>query len=109
MALGGTIRGKKTSLRLPVEADLETYNRWMADIRVRRAHHVWHEPAMPATWKERFKEVAKEQKAVLWSIEVDERLIGLALGLVWGMGNGFELRQLVIDPDEWRKGYGSDV
>src|SRR5437870_358794 len=33
MALGGTIRGRKTTLRLPVEADLETYNRWMADMR----------------------------------------------------------------------------
>ena len=64
---------------------------------------------MPATCKERFKEVAKEQKAVLWSIEADDRLIGLALGVVWGMGNGFDLRQLVIDPDEWRKGYGLDV
>ena len=55
MALGGTIRGKTTTLRLPTDADLETYNDWMADMRVRRAHRVWNEPAMPATWKERLK------------------------------------------------------
>src|SRR2546422_1936920 len=109
MALGGTIRGKKTTLRLPVEADLDAYNRWMADMRVRRAHNVWHEPAMPATWKERFKEIAKQEKTVLWSIETDGKLTGLAVGVIWGMGNGFDLSQLVIDPDEWRKGYGFDA
>jgi RimJ/RimL family protein N-acetyltransferase len=109
MALGGTIRGKKTSLRLPVEADLETYNRWMADMRVRNAHRVWHEPAMPTTWKERFQEIAKDKQSVLWSIQAGERLIGLALGHLWPMGNGFDVNHFVVDPDEWRKGYGFDA
>jgi RimJ/RimL family protein N-acetyltransferase len=110
MALGGTIRGKKTTLRLPVEADLETYNRWMADMRVRRAHSVWHEPAMPATWKERFKEIAKEKMDVLWSIDSDDRLVGFATGSFWSVTElGFTLRQFLIDPDEWRKGYGFDA
>ena len=109
MALGGMIRGKKTTLRLPVEVDLETYNRWMADMRVRRAHSVWHEPAMPATWKERFKEIAKDKQTVLWSIDAAEKLIGFAVGHVWSMGNGFDVNQFVIDPDEWRKGHGSDA
>src|SRR2546421_10696254 len=109
MALGGTIRGKKTTLRLPVEADLETYNRWMADMRVRRAHSVWHEPAMPVTWKERFKEIAKEKQTVLWSIDAVGKLIGFAVGHVWSMGSGFDVNQFVIDPDEWRKGYGFDA
>jgi RimJ/RimL family protein N-acetyltransferase len=109
MALGGTIRGKKTSLRLPVEADLETYNRWMADMRVRNAHRVWHEPAMPTTWKERFQEIAKDKQSVLWSIQAGERLIGLVLGHLWPMGNGFDVNHFVVDPDEWRKGYGFDA
>src|SRR5216117_1434617 len=105
MALGGTIRGKKTTLRLPAEADLETYNRWMADMRVRRAHSVWREPAMPATWKERFKETAKEKMDVLWSIDAEGGLIGLAAGSFWSVTeSGFTLRQFVIDPEEWRKG-----
>ena len=108
MALGGTIRGKKTTLRLPVEADLETYNRWMAELRVRHAHRVWHEPAMPATWKERFKEIAKDKQNVLWSIDAAGRLVGFAVGHVWSMGNGFDLNHFLIDPEEWRKGYGSD-
>jgi RimJ/RimL family protein N-acetyltransferase len=109
MALGGTIRGKKATLRLPTEADLDTYNRWMADMRVRRAHRVWHEPAMPATWKDRFKEAAKDKQTVLWSIEAADKLVGFALGHLWSMGNGFDVNQFVIDPDDWRKGYGSDA
>jgi RimJ/RimL family protein N-acetyltransferase len=110
VALGGTIRGKKTTLRLPAEADLETYNRWMADMRVRRAHHVWHEPAMPVTWKERFKETAKEKMDVLWSIDADDRLVGLAAGSFWSVTElGFTLRQFLIDPAEWRKGHGLDA
>jgi RimJ/RimL family protein N-acetyltransferase len=110
MALGGTIRGKKTTLRLPAEADLDTYNRWMADMRVRRAHRIWHEPAMPATWKERFKETAKDKMGVLWSVDGDGRLVGFALGTFWSVTEpGFTVRQFVIDPDQWRKGYGFDA
>jgi RimJ/RimL family protein N-acetyltransferase len=109
MALGGTIRGKTTTLRLPIEADLETYNRWMADMRVRNAHRVWHEPAMPTTWKERFQEIAKDKQTVLWSIDAGERLIGLVLGHLWPMGNGFDVNHFAVDPDEWRKGYGFDA
>jgi RimJ/RimL family protein N-acetyltransferase len=109
MALGGTIRGKTTTLRLPIEADLETYSRWMADMRVRHAHRVWHEPAMTATWKERFKETAKDKQGVLWSIDAGERLIGLVLGHLWPMGNGFDVNHFAVDPDEWRKGYGFDA
>ena len=109
MALGGTIRGKKATLRLPIEADLESYNRWMADMRVRRAHRVWHEPAMPATWKERFKEIAKEKESILWSIDTDGKLVGFALGHLWTIGNAFDVIHFLIDPDEWRKGYGFDA
>ena len=109
MALGGTIRGKKATLRLPIEADLESYNRWMADMRVRRAHRVWHEPAMPATWKERFKEIAKEKESILWSIDTDGKLVGFALGRLWTIGNAFDVIHFLIDPDEWRKGYGFDA
>jgi RimJ/RimL family protein N-acetyltransferase len=111
MALGGIVRGKRTALRTPVEDDLAAYSRWMADLRVRRAGRIWHEPAMPATWKERLKEQAKEQRVVLWSIETDGRLIGLArarLGSIEGPP-GAHLQHFIIDPDEWRKGYGSDA
>ena len=110
MALGGTIRGKTTTLRLPVEADLDAYNRWMSDMRVRRAHSVLHEPAMPATWKDRFKEIAKDKMAVAWSIDAGDRLVGLAGGNFWSPTQaGFSLRQFLIDPDEWRKGFGFDA
>ena len=110
MALGGTIRGKMTTLRVPVVADLETYNRWMADTRVRSAHSVWQEPAMPATWRERLKETAKDKMDVLWSIDGADRLIGFVVGSFWSVTQlGFAVRQLVIDPHEWRKGYGFDA
>ena len=110
MALGGTIRGKTTTLRLPVESDLDSYNRWMADMRLRHAHRVWHEPAMPATWKERFKAIAKEKTDVLWSIDADRGLVGLAAGSFWSVTQpGFTLRQFLIAPNEWRKGYGFDA
>jgi RimJ/RimL family protein N-acetyltransferase len=110
MALGGTIRGKKTTLRLPIEADLETYSHWMADMRLRRAHRVWHEPAMPGTWKERLKETAKDKLDVLWSIDAADRLVGLVVGSFWSVTQvSFAVRQLVIDPDEWRNGYGFDA
>jgi RimJ/RimL family protein N-acetyltransferase len=111
MALGGIIRGKRTTLRIPTEDDLPAYSRWMADLRVRRAGPIWHEPAMPATWKERLKEQAKEQRAVLWSIETDGRLIGLARARVGGLESppSAHLQHFIIDPEEWRKGYGWDA
>src|SRR5438128_11477805 len=107
MALGGTSRGKRTTLRLPVAAGLARFNDWMADLRVRRAHPPWFEPAMPATWQERFTEIAKEPRRVLWSIESDGRLVGLAVGRVWDSGVGPEGRQLLIDRSEWRRGDGA--
>jgi RimJ/RimL family protein N-acetyltransferase len=111
MALGGIIRGKRTTLRIPTEDDLAAYSRWMADLRVRHAGPIWHEPAMPATWKERFKEQAKEQRGVLWSIETEGRLIGLARARVGGLESppSAQLQHFIIDPDEWRKGYGWDA
>ncbi len=111
MALGGIVRGKRTTLRTPTEDDLASYSRWMADLRVRRAGRIWHEPAMPATWKERLKEQAKEQRVVLWSIETEGRLIGMArarLGSLEGPP-GAHLQNLIIDPEEWRRGYGWDA
>jgi RimJ/RimL family protein N-acetyltransferase len=111
MALGGIIRGKRTTLRIPVEDDLAAYSRWMADMRVRHAAGVWHEPAMPATWKERFKEQAKEQRVVLWSIEAEGRLVGLARARLGGIESppGADLQHFIIDPQEWRRGYGWDA
>lgn len=94
---------------MPIEADLPAYNDWMADMRVRRAHWVWHEPAMPATWKERLAEAAKEKQPLLWSIEADGTLVGLAIARLWSIGNAVDLNHLVVDPDRWRRGYGCDA
>lgn len=110
MALGGKVRGTRTMLRTPVEADLASYNAWMADLRLRRFVKPWHQPAMPATWKERFTEQTKDKDSVLWSIEAEGRLVGLVIaGFGWTRRDEMHVDQLVIAPDEWRKGYGSDA
>jgi RimJ/RimL family protein N-acetyltransferase len=111
MALGGIVIGKRTTLRTPTEDDLPSYSRWMADMRVRRAAGVWHQPAMPATWKERLKEQAKEQRSVLWSIETEGRLIGSVRARVGSLEGppAAHLQHFIVDPDQWRKGYGWDA
>ena len=111
MALGGIVRGKTATLRLPTEDDLVAYGRWMADLRLRRAADVWHEPAMPATWKERLAEQTKEKESALWTIEADGKAVGL-VRVRWGWEprrDSAFVEYFAIAPDEWRKGYGFDA
>ena len=108
--LGGVIRGRTTTLRVPTEADLPSFNAWMADPDVRRGGRVWHEPATTATWKERLAEAAKERREVLWSIDEGDRLVGLCrIRLGWENNDVVELSSLVIDPGTRRRGLGSDA
>ncbi len=111
MALGGIVRGRTTTLRTPVEGDLASYNRWMADLRVRHLTRPWHEPAMPATWKERLKEQRKEKSDALWSIEAEGRLVGLVrVGFGWEpRRDTSHIHSFVIDADHWRRGHGWDA
>ncbi len=111
MGLGGIVKGKNTVLRTPTEDDLTPFARWMADMRVRHLTRVWHEPAMPATWKERFTEQTKEKGSVLWAIEAGGRLVGLVLaGFGWEPHrDNAHIDQFIVDPDAWRKGHGSDA
>ena len=111
MALGGIVRGKRTTLRTPTEDDLPAIARWMADMRVRHATRVWHEPAMPATWKERFTEQTKDKGSVLWGIDADGKLVGMAI-VSWGWEprrDTSHIEHFLIDPEDWHKGYGSDA
>jgi RimJ/RimL family protein N-acetyltransferase len=110
MGLGGIVNGARTRLRTPVEADLAPFNRWMADLRVRHATRIWHEPAMPATWKERLTEQWKDKNAVLWSIEADATLVGLVrFEFGWNERNYGWIDQFVIDPEVWHRGLGTDA
>jgi RimJ/RimL family protein N-acetyltransferase len=110
MALGGIVKGTKSTLRTPVDGDLAAYNLWMADLRVRHATRLWHEPAMPATWKDRFTEQWKNKDAVLWSIEANDKLAGFArFEFGWNERNYGWIDQFVIDPDAWRTGIGTDA
>jgi len=110
---GGTVRGKLTTLRLPVDGDLDLHRRWAADMRVRRAGPIgrWHEPAATATWKERWTEEAKDTSSVLWSIAVDQATVGYVRIRFQGAPHAelVGLEQLVIDPDHARRGYGWDA
>jgi len=110
VGLGGIVKGKRTVLRTPTEDDLVAYARWMADMRIRRLVRPWHQPAMPATWKERLTEQAKDKNTVLWSIDADSRIVGLVhVGLGWEPHRDRAgIDQFVIDPDHWRSGYGWD-
>lgn len=63
---------------------------------------------MPATWKERLKEAAKEQRGVLWSIESGGRLVGMAVARL-GWSRDCSITHFLIDPGEWRKGLGWDA
>jgi RimJ/RimL family protein N-acetyltransferase len=111
--LGGTVRGKTTTLRMPVEADLDGHKRWAADMRVRRAGPIgkWHEPAATATWKERWTEQAKDKNSVLWSIDAGGTLVGYARVRFDGAPHAevIGIDHFVIDPDRQRQGYGWDA
>jgi RimJ/RimL family protein N-acetyltransferase len=111
MGLGGIVKGKRTVLRTPVEADLAAYNRWMADMRVRHLVRPWKEPAMPATWKERLTEENKEKNGALWSVEAGGALVGsIQVGFGWEPHrDGAQINSFVIDPEHWWKGYGADA
>lgn len=107
--LGGIVRGRRTTLRVPTIEDLGHINAWMADMRVRRAGQIWAEPATLATWKDRLAEAAKDEQTVLWTIEAEGRPIGTAkVGLERGMPVNW-IEHYIIDPDLWRQGYGFDA
>lgn len=108
--LGGTVRGKLTTLRTPREDDLALVNAWMADLRVRREGQVWAEPAAIATWKARLGEAAKDRDSILWTIESDDRAVGLArTRRGWEVIPSEVMALFVIDPMAWRRGYGADA
>ena len=44
------------------------FDRLMADMRVRRMAPPWHEPATAATWTDRFKDAARDELLVLWTV-----------------------------------------
>jgi RimJ/RimL family protein N-acetyltransferase len=110
---GGTVRGRTTTLRVPVDADLDAHKRWAADMRVRRAGPIgrWHEPAASETWKERWTEQAKDKTSVLWSIDAGDALVGYVRLSFEGAPHSDKvlIEQLVIDPDVAGKGYGWDA
>ncbi len=116
--LGGIVRGKRTALRVPTEADLAGIARWAADLRVRGAltHGHWEEPAMLATWKERLAKQSEDKASVLWAIEAEGALAGLCrvglpsdpVGAAYAEG-GIDVTHFTIDPERWGGGLGWDA
>lgn len=114
--LGGILRGKRTVLRVPTEADLDGFARWAADMRVRGAltHAYWEEPATRATWKERLAKQSEDKGSVMWAVEADGSLAGLcrvdfSTGPDAIPDGGIGITHFTIDPDRWRKGFGWDA
>lgn len=110
---GGVVRGRLTTLRVPVDADIGAHQRWAADMRVRRAGPIgrWHEPASSETWKERWAEQAKDKNSVLWSIDAHGAPVGYIRASFESAPHSDKvlIDQLVIDPDHARSGYGWDA
>lgn len=111
--LGGVVRGKRTLLRVPTEADLDGIARWAADMRVRGAltHAYWDQPAMRATWKERLAKQSEEKTSVLWAIDADGAHAGscrVEFGTDPG-DDGIRITHVTIDPERWRQGLGWDA
>ena len=114
--LGGIVRGKRTLLRVPAEADLDGIAGWAADMRVRGAltHAYWDEPAMLATWKERLAKQSEDKSSILWAIEADGALVGSCrVDFPTEPGSfgdgGIGITHLTIDPERWRQGLGWDA
>jgi RimJ/RimL family protein N-acetyltransferase len=108
--LGGIVRGKNVTLRTPTEADLPLVSAWMADMQVRRGGHKWDEPAALETWKERFKEAAKGERSVLWTIEAEGRAAGTVQVEMWHEPQaGASIRFFLVDPARWRRGFAWDA
>jgi RimJ/RimL family protein N-acetyltransferase len=111
--LGGIVRGKRTSLRVPTEADLDGFARWAADVRVRGAltHAYWDEPAARATWKERLAKQSEAKDSALWAIEAEGALVGscrVEFPLV-PTDAGMSISHFTIDPERWGQGLGWDA
>ena len=110
---GGIVRGKTTTLRVPIDADIDAHKRWAADKRVRRAGPIgrWHEPAAAETWKERLAEQAKDKTSVLWSIDAAAAIVGYVRLRFEGAPHSDKvlIDQFAVDPDAARKGYGWDA
>lgn len=108
--LGGVIRGRLATLRVPTEADLPAFNGWMADERIRASGAVWEEPATVATWKERLAEAAKDHRMVLWSVDEGDGLVGLVrVRLGWSNNDVLEIPDLLVAPAAQRRGLGTDI
>ena len=107
--LGGTIRGKRATLRTPREDDLAFVARLVADLRVRREGQLWGQPASLATWRDRLKEAAGDNETVVWIVEAEGHAVGLVrIGIEHGDRRGY-IQELTIDPEKWGRGLGTDT
>jgi len=106
---GGVIRGKIVTLRTPRESDLPFINGLAADMRARREGQLLGEPAALATWKERLAEAAKDQATVVWAIEHDATIVGMARARILGGDRKGHIQELTIDPERWGRGLGGDA
>src|SRR5688500_18971514 len=111
--LGGILRGKRTLLRVPTEADIDGIARWAADMRVRGAltRAYWDEPDTRATSQERLTNQSEDIGSVLWAIEADGALAG-SCRVEFNVEPGadhIDVTLFTIDPERWSQVLGSDA
>lgn len=106
---GPVIRGKKVTLRPPVEGDAAKFVEWFADTEVTRYLAVVFPLSLEA--EEAFlKRVGESKDEVWWTIEAEGRTIG-ATGIHridWVSSRGVT-GTVIGDKTCWRRGYGSEA
>jgi len=109
--LGGTIRGKRATLRTTTEADLSDHLRWHADGEATRWMPRRPDPQSLDQRKEWLKETAKEQGLIHWELEADGAHAGYcAVRLMWPpMADAWAIESLFVATGVRRRGIGGDA
>lgn len=109
--LGGTVRGKRTTLRTTTEADLADHLRWHADASLTEWMTRRPRPQTLDQRKEWLKETAKDSGTVHWEINEGEAHVGYcAATFVWPpLARGWWINDLFLEPGAQARGLAVDA
>jgi RimJ/RimL family protein N-acetyltransferase len=109
--LGGTVRGKRVTLRTTIESDLADHNRWHADPESTKWLPRRPVPQSIDQRKDWLKETAKDHGLIHWELEADGTHAGYcAARLLWPpTADAWWVDSFFITPDLRRRGLGIDA